>query len=888
MSALVDADPGRERAVRLLALARYRTGGQAEALATVRASKRYLADELGLDAGQELQALERDLLTGDVVAGAATPAAVPTGRPDELAALLDEADRALHGTRVVWLSGDAGAGKSHLLGAATAELSHRGWRVTRGNCPESDGAPPAWPWTELLRRAATAYGDLPANLEPLITSTSDPVDVFRLGHALGNFLAELAGPAPLLVVLDDLHRADELTLHLLRLVLEVLDDAPVLMITTHRTAASGTGLAAVQVAASGRDGRHLPLGPLTDDGVVAVLGACGVTGLPPAEFTVLCERSDRNPLYVTEFARLVTDEGAAALEHGLPAGIADLVRHRLRHLPDTTIQVLRAAAVIGRDADLDVLAGMYGTGPEHLLDALEPALAARVLTEPAPDRIRFTHSLVRDTLYEDQSRSRRVRLHAAALAAIANLRPHDVSALAHHAALSATPATAHIAVEHLVEAARRADAHGTYLDAAALWNSAVAAHEMSSRTTEAELCALLAAQTGALARSGDIVTARAARARAVDVARRHRDTDATIAALTAWAAPVTWTIRVEPGADRHILDPIESVLTTPGLGDRDRALLHVARAFELEGPDSAGALDSARQAWALARAGNDAAVRCRALNALGYLAYGPDPVGQRREIAADLLAEAAAAGDTAFQAQAHFQWFLAAAAETALDEAREHADLAVRYASGRQLTQLIGVLALFRSVMRLLAGDAAGALAGYDAITARLTAEGTASAQWIGTIGRIGAGVLRGDLAPLVAELTAVETARPHSVRFPLVLALLDAGDEDRARGLWEAHRPHPRDYYWLAMTTLQALAAARLGDIETARTCHDALQPFSGRIAGLDSGSFCAGPVDAALAETSELLGDDAAAARYRSAAGSLTAALERRLQDPAWASWC
>ena len=128
-----------------------------------------------------------------------------------------------------------------------------------------------------------------------------------------------------------------------------------------------------------------------------------------------------------------------------------------------------------------------------------------------------------------------------------------------------------------------------------------------------------------------------------------------------------------------------------------------------------------------------------------------------------------------------------------------------------------------------------------------------------------------GDLAPLVPVLEELESLRPQSVRFPLIVALLDAGDADRARGLWASSAPYGRDYYWLAMTTFQAHAAARLGELDTARLLYDALLPFRGRIAGLDSGSFYAGPVDAALGALADALGDVEAAVRFRAAASDL-----------------
>nr|WP_276613830.1 BTAD domain-containing putative transcriptional regulator [Rhodococcus sp. 14C212] len=888
LSDIVAADPGRERAVGLLARARYRADGPADALAVIRRSRQYLATELGLDPGPALRAVEHEILTGTAGPVRERAPVAGHGRPAELGVLLDEAGRAARGeTRLTWLAGEPGEGKTHLTTQLSLALEGDGWHVARGNCPEVDGAPPGWPWIEILD--ALAHTD-PAGTAAMTSRLAVPgtgLDTFGFARALARHLGRIATDRPLLLVFDDLHRADEPTLHLLRLTLAALRTRPLLAVATYRPAEAGSELAAVCAATKACPGRRIRLAPLTDDGIAHLVHECGVADLPPDDMALLVARTDRNPLFVREFALLIADRGVRALHHDVPAGIADVLHHRIHTLPEATVAVLSAAAVLGREADLDVLAAMCGTDLESLLEPLEPALRARLLEEPAPERIRFTHNLVRETLYAGQSRLRRTRLHGAALAALSALRPAEVAAAAHHAALAATPSTAHHAVAHLTAAARRADALGARADAVTLWRAAVSTHEMSTVVQEDGLLPLLTGYVGALAHTGDVVNARVVRGRAVELARRIGDTPALVAALTSWSAPVIWSVRVDDEPDRRILDPVESLLATIALSDHDRVLLLVTAVFELEGADSVAALAAARRAHALARCTADAGLRCRALNALGFVAYGPDLVAQRRDIAAELRAVAGDVGDAAYQAQAHFQWFLAAAADTELDEARRHADLAVRYAAGRQLSQLLGVVELFRALVRLLAGDTEGAQRGYDTVAAQLEAEGTASAQWIGTVGRIGAATAREDFAPLVAELSALESARPHSVRFPLVLALLDSGEHERARQLWRAQRPFRRDYYWLAMTCLRARAAARLADTATARDCHAQLLPFSGRIAGLDSGSFHAGPVDAALAETAALLGDTEAAHRFREAAATLTATVSAQLHDPAWSAW-
>ncbi len=142
LEAHVDGHPWREEGWRLLALARYRTGRQGDALDTLRRARRILADEMGIDPGPGLRELEADILAQVPVAERRPPALV--GRSDELARL------AATRSRLALVAGEAGAGKTALAEAFTAHLSARGWTTAWGTNPDDDGLPAAWPWTTIL------------------------------------------------------------------------------------------------------------------------------------------------------------------------------------------------------------------------------------------------------------------------------------------------------------------------------------------------------------------------------------------------------------------------------------------------------------------------------------------------------------------------------------------------------------------------------------------------------------------------------------------------------------------------------------------------------------------------------------------------------------------
>ncbi|MEZ0071436.1 ATP-binding protein [Planotetraspora sp. GP83] len=131
------------------------------------------------------------------------------GRTAELARLVAAADQARQGFRVAWLGGDAGSGKSTLAGALLRHLSGDGWQTVVGRCPETvGGVPPAWAWSEVLRHLSVTSAPSPeiaVRLAPLLTDGAGPVGQFWLARAVGDYLEGV--PGPLLIVLEDVHRA---------------------------------------------------------------------------------------------------------------------------------------------------------------------------------------------------------------------------------------------------------------------------------------------------------------------------------------------------------------------------------------------------------------------------------------------------------------------------------------------------------------------------------------------------------------------------------------------------------------------------------------------------------------------------------------------------------
>ena len=888
------ADPLREEAVRLLAIALYRSGRQRDALTQLRAARARLADELGVDPGPALRALEADilaqadaLLTPSTVATRdSTPPSAPhptttgartrataLGRSAELARI-DAAARtvATDGLRAVWIGADAGVGKTTLTEVAAQRLRASGWSVARGRCPEVDGAPPAWAWSEVissLGQSAPAIGS-----------------AFELAAAVGDRLRAVTADAPLLVVLDDLHRADGATLQLLRTLALDLSEHPILVLGAHRTPESGPDLAATWAALAAVTVERIELGGLSRDGVLALIGehAPGFEHDPEVVDT-LTLRTGGNPLFVTEFARLVASEGRSAAATAVPAGVADVLRRRLTRLPGPARTVLQQAAVLGREADVDLLIRIARRDGDEVLDGLEAAVLAGLLDEPDPAHVRFTHALVRDTLYDDTPQLRRARWHAAALRELRAAPDPDVAALAHHALAAATPATAADAADLAARAAARAMELNAPGEAMHLAESAVRMADLAPGAVSVEdRVRMLVELTRAAAQSGAAARARPARSRAVQLAADSGDGDLLLTALTAYRAPISWTVRGFGTDDTDVEQPLRRALADhPHADPVTRVWLLVALIFEIENDAAAGDLSEAfalaDEAVALARSTGDATATCAALNAAAYLSLGPDRAEDRDDLVGELLSVARKNGLLGYEALAHWFLFLCASARTDLTEAMHQADLAVEKSTMGQLAALVQVVEIHQAVLCVLAGRYDDAATRYRQAAQRLAATGMASAAEIAVVFEVVIAFHRDDMASLTDPMTALHDVHPDAMIEAFVLALMAAGRVDEARSRWAMRTPVRRNYYWLARMALYARAAVAVGDLDECANAYVELSPWAGRVAGIDSGSVSFGIVDDALALLADALGRAGDAVRHRDAADAVRVRLAAHL---------
>ncbi|MGA5302577.1 BTAD domain-containing putative transcriptional regulator [Nucisporomicrobium flavum] len=810
--------PLREDAWHLLATALYRAGRQGEALAALRRARDVLVGELGVDPGPRLRRLETDILAQAphldpprAPQGRSTPRAL-VGRADELAVLEAAAGRAAAGNEAVvaLISGEPGAGKTALAETVAGRLAARGWVVLWGRGPEDDGAPAAWPWTP---ETVPAPGEDPAAVR------------FRRRREAVARVAAAAGGSPVLLVADDLHRADADSLDLLT----ALHSGPgrVLVLGTYRATEIGPALTAALARWARTEPVRVYLGGLTEPEVgrlvAGVLGAPAGVGVARA----VHRRSSGNPFFARELARLHAD--GAALDD-IPAGVRDVIRHRLARLPERTRDVLRQASVLGRDVDPEVLGALAG----DVVDALDDALAAGFLTEDGP-RLRFAHILVRDTVYDDLTAVRRSHWHASAGAAIERLSPGDAAVLAHHFGLAAGRATAPKAARYARTAAEEAERRSNPHEAARLWQQVLAAGsgEVAVRLTA------LAGLGRNLAVTGHLEQTRALRAEAIAAVTATGDPELTAAVLTGFDVPAIWPRNDDQELAGRVAAAVERVL--PGAPPPLRSRLLSTLALELRGDTGDRGRRAAAEAEAIARELDDPGLLALALNARFLHAFArTGTAGERDRLGAELVDLAAKHDLVTVEVLGHLIRLQAACARGEFDAADGHAAAADRLA-GRYELPVVGVFTELYAALRL-AVTGCPAEDAYRTACARLAGSGMPGMS----DGLLGLALLSighdgGDTGPYEPWV------RPGRL-------LADGRREEAAQAVRDLPQS-PHDLLWEARLCLTARAVADLGDREAAARLYEELLPAAGELAGAGSGVVSFGTVDEHLAALRELL---------------------------------
>jgi DNA-binding CsgD family transcriptional regulator len=345
------------------------------------------------------------------------------GRDPELSRLSGVLDRARAGdARAVLVGGDAGVGKTRLLDEIAGRAGDAGMTVATGHCVDlGDVGLPYLPFTEILgvlaadERFSAALADHPV-VERLLGAGSGSVrDVdgrLRLFEGMAGLLAEVARVAPLLLVLEDLHWADQSSRDLLRFLLGrgVLRQRLAVFASyraddLHRRHPLRPLLAElIRLPAVER----LELRPLADSDVDRLVRALERRPLPDTTVRRIVERAEGNAFYAEELLAATDTQSG-----GVPSGLADVLLIRFEQLSETAQQVLRTAAVAGRRVDHDLLRDAAGLPETELESALREAVGRQLLVAGDDDTYSFRHALAREAVYADLLPGERARLHGA-------------------------------------------------------------------------------------------------------------------------------------------------------------------------------------------------------------------------------------------------------------------------------------------------------------------------------------------------------------------------------------------------------------------------------------------------------------------------------------------
>ena len=830
------------------------------------------------------------------------------GRSEALGVIDDALAQAVADTRTtLMISGEPGIGKTRIAELACTRARKSGFSVHLSQCAEVEGAPAYWPWIQLLRSilAEVPVDDLPASLGqgapelarlvpelaqrlPQLDEapSSDPGPArFLLFDAVSSLIRLAASTRPLLLMIDDLHKADRSSLMLLRDVTLQLANTAVAVLATHREAELAldpvrAGLIADLARAEGA--RRIQLAGLRAKEVAAFVEVH--TGRTPSEEvrSDLHARTNGNPFFLHQVIQVLESEGRAfAVEHEsplrfrLPRHAQDAITRQIASLPDEVTSTLEVASVIGREFSCKCLSRVVSSSFEAIQGFLDTARVAGLVVEDEQVQLqfRFAHVLLRDAIYESIAPTRRAGLHLEVGVVLLRLQeeegqPADLANVSHHFFEGARGENLSQAIDIALRAGRWACDHFAFEEAATSFARALELCHRNEGGEHPQRCEILLALGDAHTWAGHRDDARECFKAVARLAKSKGLPEAIAAAALRFAPDF---LAIETGVhDPELVSLLEDAIATlPASEDVLRARLLGRLAVALHwAPNS----DSQRRslcsaAREIAERSGDAPTRryvdCAAKLAMYSIAdphmyLAPSRAVDGPEDATVVLLEQLLRATSLLQIGDLGAYLRAA-------------DEFVQLAHRLRQPQASWYGDLFRATHACLLGRFSEAdihVARFARAGARAQDRNVLLSQ---QLQEFLVAIDRGGVERFEASLQLVAAQFPDLVGWRGALALFFAETGRRAEAAREIDRilaadpgSLPKRNEWLGMVTGLGLAAVEVGHLEGVEMAYHLARPHADELVVTGYASFCWGAVSAMLGMVAATSGDADGAASY------------------------
>jgi DNA-binding winged helix-turn-helix (wHTH) protein/tetratricopeptide (TPR) repeat protein len=870
----------------------------------------------------------------------ARPPRVMVGREHELASIMNGLDEAASGHgRLFLISGEPGVGKTRLADEVAAAADAKRMAILVGHCSEHDEAVAYLPFVEILENVVDRIRDLDnlriaigdqgpelarliPKLKGILPELPPPLDLppaqarRHLFNCVFDFIARIVSQQPALMIVEDLHWADDSTLSLLDHLTQRSSDLPMLVIGTYRDADVNVthGLAkTLEGLLRGRLAAGVRLKGLPRDEVGAMLSSLSGKSPPAAVVGEIFAETEGNPFFVEELFRHLEEENRLYDSSGqfrsklqiaeldAPPSVRLVVARRLARLSDLTQKVLATAAVIGRVFSFEILQASSHADANSILECVEEAERAGLvfsIEETPKARVAFSHELGRQAVLSGVSAARRQRLHLEVAEAIErtystatesgeSLDEH-VAELAHHYVHTDNTSQA---VKYLHLAGQQAARRWAHLEAInhlkkglELLGSPADAAQRSRPTDEAQRYSLLFLLGQAQWHAGEFLEAGKTFLGAAKVAQALGSTESMVN-VGLRLVRMTCSVGLPVAETVGLLEDALQRLGTEDSPLKARTLAGLAHYLGVTG-EREKLMVYAPQAVAMARRFGDPDVVAYSLLGMSYTLWEPEHAETRLALTTEVLELAAAANDPELRADGFFHRGYCLLELGDVAAADRELDAWKRWSEETNQSFYLAVATTYQAMRALMHGrfEDSERLA-QQALTIGQSSQLETTAGVFGlqmfALRREQGGLKQ--IEPMV-RLFLQEHSAAAAWRPGLAVIYAELGRTAEARAEFETLAQHdfadlPRDTMWMGTMSYLADVCTFLKDCGRAETLYKIMLPFAGRNVVMSSGAACYGALSrylGALATTLEQWDD---AARYFEDALAMNARMDARV---------